>query len=325
MNILVTGVKGFIGTNIVEYYLKHSDHDVIGIVNSISSPKDKYVISELKKHDRFDYRLCDLMNSVRLKSILDNEDVDVIINCASQSDVGKSFEQPYEFLRSNLEGVFNILEWLRYTKTGARLVQLSTEAVFGYGTKEKHKEYEALRPLNPYSSSKAAAEHYIDAYNFCFDIGAQVVRPVNNFGPYQNPAKLIAKTIINCIENTQFRLYKEENPDKRFWLYAEDTARAIDFVIKHKKPGTYNITPESGFTVHEAVEKISEIMGAEDLVLVERSETRRKDLEYYHMDGSKMKQLGWSPKYSFEEGIKKTIEWFRNNRFWYEDQLMVKT
>jgi dTDP-glucose 4,6-dehydratase len=322
MKILVTGVKGFLGTNVAEYYLKNTDYDVVGIGNNLSKQKEYRVISDLERlgGDRFAYKPCNLTNDVRLKSVLDKENPDVIINCASQSEVNKSFEQPYEFLKANLEGVFNLLEWLRYTNAGTRFVQLSTEAVFGDGLKSKQSEEGVLSPLNPYAASKAASEHYINAYNFCFGLNTVIVRPVNNFGPYQNPNKLIAKAIINCIKNIPFKMHGEEDPNKRFWLYAADTVMAIDYIIKHGGSGTYNLTTEEGFTAEEAVRKILEIAGTLDLLSTEYSEVRRKDSEHYQMSGSKIKNLGWSPKYSFEDGIKNTIDWFRNNAFWYNEQ-----
>ena len=318
MKLLITGVKGFLATNMVNYYINNSDYDVLGVVNSTSNKIEERIISNLKKQNKtFNYVLCNLTNNIRLKGILDKESPDMIINCASQSEVIKSFDQPYEFLKSNLECVFNILEWLRYAKTGAKFVQLSTEAVFGQGDDLKHDENSPLQPKNLYSASKAAAEHYVSAYNSCFGLNTKIVRPVNNFGPYQNPNKLIAKTIINCIKNLPFELHKEEKPARRFWLYVDDTIRAIDYVVKYGRDNVYNISPDEGLTTEEAIKKILAVMKSETL-LQGYSETRRKDSEHYFLDNARIKELGWSPKYSFEEGIEKTIDWFKENNFWYE-------
>ena len=318
MKLLITGVKGFLATNMVNYYINNSDYEVIGIVNSTTNKTEEKIFSDLKKQkNTFDYMLCNLTNSIRLKSIFDKESPDLIINCASQSEVIKSFDQPYEFLKSNLEIVFNILEWLRYSKTGTKFIQLSTEAVLDQNDNFRHNENSPMQPKNPYSASKAAAEHYITAYNFCFDLNAKIVRPVNNFGPYQNPNKLIAKTIVNCIKNIPFELHKEEKPTKRFWLYVDDTIRAIDYVVKYGKENIYNISPDQGITTEDIVRKILTMMNSESLFLG-YSEARRKDSEHYILDNTRIKGLGWLPHYSFEEGIKKTIDWFEKNSFWYE-------
>ena len=317
MKLLITGVKGFLATNMVNYYVNNSDYDVIGIVNNTSNKTEEKIVNSLKQKNTFDYILCNLTNNIKLKSIFDKESPDLIINCASQSDVIKSFDQPYEFLKSNLEIVFNILEWLRYSKTGTKFIQLSTEAVLGQNDNFRHDENHPMQPKNPYSASKAAAEHYITAYNFCFDINAKIVRPVNNFGPYQNPNKLIAKTIINCIKRVPFELHREEKPTKRFWLYVDDTIRAINYVVKYGRENIYNISPDQGLTTEEVVRKILTKMNSEALFLG-YSETRRKDSEHYILDNTKIKELGWSPQYSFEEGIERTVDWFKKNSFWYE-------
>ena len=318
MKLLITGVKGFLATNMVNYYINNSDYDVLGVVNSTSNKIEERIISNLKKQNKtFDYVLCNLTNNILLKGILDKESPELIINCASQSEVAKSFDQPYEFLKSNIESVFNILEWLRYARTGAKFVQLSTEAVFGQGDYLKHDENSPLQPKNPYSASKAAAEHYVSAYNSCFGLNTKIVRPVNNFGPYQNPNKLIAKTIINCIKNLPFELHKEEKQAKRYWLYVDDTIRAIDYVVRYGRDNVYNVSPDEGLTTEQAIKKILAIMKSETM-LSGYSETLRKDSEHYFLDNTRIKELGWSPKYSFEEGIEKTIDWFKENNFWYE-------
>ncbi len=318
MKVLITGVKGFIATNMVNYYLNNTDYQIVGVVNSTLNKTEEHVIKHIKKQNsNFDYVPCNLTNSVKLRSIFDKENPDIIINCASQSEVIKSFDQPYEFLKSNLESVFNILEWLRYARSGIRFVQLSTEAVFGQGDSSIHIEDSPLQPKNPYSASKSAAEHYASAYNACFDLDIQIVRPVSTFGPYQNPNKLVAKTIINCINKTPFKIHNEIKPEKRFWLYVEDTIRAIDCVIKNGENGIYNISPDEGFTAEEIVKKILAVTGSEAL-FSGYTETTKKDSEHYFLDNTKIKELGWSPKYSIDTGIEKTIDWFKMNKFWYE-------
>ncbi len=318
MKILITGVKGFMATNFAGHYLQDTNYTVVGVSNEPIKLREKLVISNVKQKypKRFSLYSSDITNSYKLKLILDKEEPDIILNFASQTEVIKSFEQPYGFFKTNLEGVVHLLEWLRHNSKETRMIQFSTEAVFASGG-SKGKEDDPLFPRNPYSASKAAAEQYIQAYNFCFGTNVQIARPVNNYGPYQNLNKLIAKIIVKCIKNETFKLYAEEHPLKRHWLYIDDTCAATDIIIdKGKKDEVYNIVPETSFTTEEVVMRILDIAGKEN-IFMGYLKGRQKDQEHYNLDGSKLKKLGWKPAYSLDDGIKKTIRWFESNPSWF--------
>lgn len=318
MKILITGVKGFMGTNFTEHYLKDANHTVVGISTEPDNIREQKIIKDLKQRyqGRFSFYACDITDSGMLEPILNSEKPELILNFASQAEVIKSFEQPYEFLKSNLEGVVHVLEWLRHSGKGTSLIHFSTEAVYGAGNNQKSKESDPLYPQNPYAASKAAAEQYVFAYNFCFNTNVRIARLVNTYGPYQNSNKLIAKTIIRCINNEPFKLYAEPNSRKRNWLYVEDACKAVDVIIsKGDKDGIYNIPSLQQFTTEEVVMRILDLFGKKSL-FEGYAEERLNDQEHYALDESKLMSLGWKQEYSLDDGLKKTIEWFKNNPEW---------
>jgi dTDP-glucose 4,6-dehydratase len=316
LKILITGVNGFIATNMVEYYLSNTNHQVIGLSKVTHATYANKPLLELAKTNKnFRYLQCDITDINKLFSILKTENPDQIIHLAAEADVSRSFEYPTDFLHTNVYGTFNLLEWVRENKV--RMLHFSTDEVFGEPD-HRSREEERLHPKNPYSASKASAEEFIRAYNHAFDTEVQVVRPVNNFGPYQGTNRLIAKTILRCLSNEPFYLFAETQKHKRWWIYTEDTCRAVDFIIKNgDKQGIYNITSEIELGVEETVFKILDIFGKRDL-FKGYTEVRPKDDENYALDGKKLRDLGWTPKYSFEEGMEKTIDWYTKNMAWFE-------
>ncbi len=316
MKILITGVNGFIATNLVDYYLNSTDYEIIGLSKDTHATYANRHIQELNKQNKkFKSVHCDINDVNRLFGILDKERPDQIIHLAAEADVSRSFEYAGDFLQTNVYGSFNILEWVR-KNTETRLLHFSTDEVFGEPD-HKSEEYERLHPKNPYSASKASIEELIHAYNASFDTKIQMVRPVNNFGPYQGTNRLIAKTILRCITNEPFYLFAETQKHKRWWIYTEDTCRAVDFIIQNgEKQGIYNITSETEMGVEETVFKILDIFGKRSL-FKGYTEVRPKDDENYALDGKRLKKLGWITKYSFEEGIERTIDWYKHNLDWF--------
>ena len=259
--------------------------------------------------------MCDINDYIKLSHILDTEKPDQIIHLAAEADVSRSFDYPYDFLMVNVEGTFSLLEWVKHNKD-TRMLYFSTDEVF---SEPDHlsKEEERLYPKNPYSASKASAEQYIYAYNSCFDTRCQVVRPVNNFGPHQGTNRLFAKTIVRCIDNEPFTLFKETRAHKRWWLYVEDTCRAVNHVIeKGDEKGIYHITSDTEYEVEKVVFKILDKMGKRDL-FKGYADVRPKDDENYALDGSKLRGLGWKQKYTFEQGLDMTIDWYKKNLSWF--------
>ena len=314
MKILIAGVSGFIATNLVEYYLARGSADIIGISKAPKTGSEIRRIESLsaKSNGRFTFRPCNLRDSMQLKSILDKEMPDLIIDLAARSSVPESFIHPYEFYKDNVETVVNLVEWLRHSSPSTRAIYFSTEAVLtatGSGAAMEH-----LNPMNPYAASKAAAEQYVHAYNGCFDEKIQIVRPTNDYGPYQMPNRLIAKVIVNCLNKNKFRIYREAlPPTKRWWTYVEDTCAAVDLISSKGEPnGVYDIVPKDRLCVEDVVHKILKMADCENL-LEGYMEKRALDKEAYVLDSAELSKLGWKPKYSINKGLEKTFEWYKKN------------
>ena len=179
-------------------------------------------------------------------------------------------------------------------------------------------KHERLTPINPFSASKAAAEQYIYAYNKCFDEKVQIVRPPVNYGPYQAHTKVIARTILSCLNKEKFRIFNEAKPaPRRWWVHVQDTCRAVDMIVK--KGGEheiYDIVTPDKMTVSEAVNRILELTGNQNL-FDGYMEARLNDIESYSLDGSALNALGWKPAHSFDDGIRNTIEWYSKNAGWF--------
>ena len=317
--IMITGGTGFIATNLIEYYLKNTNSQIISITKNTQASYSQKRIADLQNayQGRFKNYWCDITDYVKLTTILNVEKPNQIVHLAAEADVSRSFDYPYDFLKTNVVGTYNLLEWIRNSNIDdARMLYFSTDEVF---SEPDHLslEDERLYPRNPYSASKAAAEQYILAWNECYGTKVQIVRPVNNYGPYQGPNRLFAKTIINAINNVPITLFKETKQHRRWWIYVEDTCRAIDLIINKGDPkGIYHITTDVEMTVEEVVLRILDKMNKREL-FKGYTEYRPKDDENYALDGNKLKKLGWKPKYTFEEGIDKTINWYKDNLEWF--------
>jgi dTDP-glucose 4,6-dehydratase len=319
-SILVTGGSGFIGSNLVEYLLeKYPDKTIVNYSRHTYAMNPK-VTEHLENNERYKFIAGDVTNAMLLSNVIKENDVELIFHLASSTHVDRSFLYPDEFLRSNLIGTFTILEVLRHIdiENRPKLVYMSTDEVFGdVPPPHKCKEDEPLAPRNPYSASKASAEMYCNAYFHSFKVPVIIARSMNNFGPRQHPEKLIAKIITRCLKNEEFTLYK--GGSVRGWIYVKDTCSALDTIATKGNLGeVYHIPPNIYLTVPEVCFKILKLMNKEHLFKGFKGH-RLKDDERYALNGSKMLNvLNWKPNVSFEEGLKETIKWYEQNRWFWE-------
>jgi len=318
VSILVTGGSGFIGSNLVEYLLKkYPEIDVINYSRHTYAMNPR-VTKHLEENPHYKFVAGDVCDPIKLyKTIMDNK-VELVFHLAASSHVDRSFLYPEEFLRSNLIGTFTLLEVVRQLNRKPRIVYMSTDEVFGdVPPPHKCKEGEPLSPRNPYSASKASAEMYCNAYFHSFKVPVIIARSMNNFGPRQHPEKLIAKIIARCLNNVEFTLY--EGGSIRGWIYVKDTCEALDTIATKGKVGeVYHIHPNIYLTVPEVASAILKLMKKENLFKGFKGR-RLKDDERYALDGSKMAtELNWRPKTEFEQGLKETINWYRENRWFWE-------
>ena len=242
MRILITGDDGFIGKNLVESFFENDSGTIIGL--------SKKTLASNEVNLQYTRYNADLNDIYSLYKILDKERPDWIINLGAEADVSKSYEYPYDFLKVNLVGVFNLLEWLRYNNK-TKMLHFSTDEVFGE-PKTPSKETDRPNPLNPYSASKASAEMYINAYSNCFEVDARIIRPFNIFGKYQKNNRLFAKIITNALSDNEFTLFRDSSDHKRGWIYAKNIYYAIKLIMEKGKPNeSYNMKYDNYLSVED--------------------------------------------------------------------------
>lgn len=313
MRVLVTGGSGFIGSNFMDYLIEKTDWETINLSRHTYAMNPK-VLEHLEKTEKYKFVAGNVTDAVLMMNLI--KQVESIVHFAAETHVDRSFLYPRDFLTSNLIGTFTILEVIRHLKKKPKLIYVSTDEVFGDVPKGYCKEDAPVKPRNPYSASKASAEMYCHAYLHSFKVPAIITRSMNNFGPRQHPEKLIAKMITRCLSDVPFTLYK--GGSVRGWIYVKDTCDALLTILENGLVGEiYHIPPDAYLTVPEVAETVLKLMNKQHLFEGYKG-GRLKDDERYALDGTKMTyDLRWKPKTSFEDGIRQTIKWYRENEwFW---------
>ncbi len=316
MRILITGGLGFIGSNFIRFVLeKYSDVEVVN-VDAMKYGSNPNNLKDVESDERYTFVKGDISDYELMAKLV--KDVDLVVNFAAETHVDRSIANPYSFLQSNVIGVFTILEAIRKINQDAKLVHVSTDEVYGDIIEGSFKEDDRLRPSSPYSASKAAADMFVLSYVRTYDIYAMITRCTNNYGPYQFPEKLIPKTIIRASMNLKVPIYGT-GKNVRDWIYVLDHCEAVDMVMRKGKKGEiYNISSGEEKTNIEVVKTILKLMG-KDESLIEFVEDRPGHDLRYSLDSSKIREkLGWKPKYSFEEGIRETVNWYLSNEWWWK-------
>ena len=315
VKILVTGGMGFIGSNFIRYMLsKHKDIEIINLDN-LSIGSNPTNLSDISNNPRYTF----IKGSTSDPSLVSElvRDVDVVVNFAAETHVDRSIANPTPFFKANTLGTFNLLEACRRVNPNVRFLHVSTDEVYGDIIEGSFTEEDRLRPSNPYSASKAAADMFALAYHRTYDMDVIVTRCTNNFGPYQFPEKLIPKTIIRASMGLKVPIYGS-GKNVRDWIYVLDHCEALDLVLREGQPGEiYNISSGNELENVEVVRKILKIMGKEES-LIEFVEDRPGHDVRYSLDSSKIRrELGWRPRHSFEDALRKTVDWYLTNEWWW--------
>jgi len=323
MRVAVLGGAGFMGSNFVRYLMKSfSDVDVL-IYDKLTYAGRLENLHDVLQNSRLRFVKGDICNEEFLEYILRKFKPDMVVNFAAETHVDRSINDPAPFLKTNVFGVFTILEVLRKLESVERFIHISTDEVYGdlYGVDGVADEVWPPNPSSPYSASKASADLLIKAYGKTYGLRYIIVRPSNNYGPYQHPEKLIPRTIIRLLLGRPATIYGDGS-QVRDWLYVEDFCKALYIVaVKGRDKEVYNICPNQFATVREIVEMIIEIMGRDksrDIVFVKGrpGEDRR-----YAMRCEKVRELGWKPETTLGQGLRKTVEWYINNEWWWKPLL----
>ena len=314
MKLLVTGGLGFIGSNFILKLLNETDEFDIINVDAELYGADQKNLDSIKNHEKYEFVKGNITNKRLMEELISK--CDAVVNFAAESFVDRSINNADPFLVSNIRGTFTILDII--TKQKKRMIQISTDEVFGSLSKGSADEQTKFNPSSPYAATKAAAELLINSFSVTHNSDVVITRCTNNYGPRQFPEKLIPKTIILAKQGRNIPIYGN-GKNLRDWIFVDEHCDAVYEILMNGKSGqTYNISANNEISNVQIVHKILEIMGKSN-DLIEFVEDRPGHDHRYSLDSSKIKnELGWSTKINFEEGIRKTIEWYEKNFSYYE-------
>jgi dTDP-glucose 4,6-dehydratase len=307
MRVLVTGGAGFIGSH---------------FARRLAAAGDEVVVLDKLSYSGNRANLDGVAHEFVLGDISDPDAVaeagagcEAVVNFAAATHVDRSILDPADFIQTDIAGAQVLLDWAR--AAGARHVQVSTDEV--YGDLEgggQSTEDDPLRPSSPYSASKAGGDLMVLAYVRTYGVDACITRGANTYGPNQYPEKVVPLFVTNALDGEPLPVYGDGR-QRREWLFVDDHAAAIELVLREGRPGEiYNVGGDERENL-ELVERILGLTGA-DRSLVRHVEDRAGHDRRYALDTAKLRRLGWEPEVSLEEGLRRTVEWYRDNRSWWE-------
>ena len=320
--IIVTGGSGFIGSNLINFLIKRK-------IFVINIDKLTYSSNRIKNKNRnkrnYKFYKLDINNKNKLVKIIRKYKPKAIFNLAAETHVDRSIDGPKNFISSNILGVFNLLEAIRYLKREkikTKLIHISTDEVYGDIKKnERSSEKFTYIPSSPYSASKASADHLIKAYVRTYKINAVISNCCNNYGPYQFPEKLIPKMISNIFNNKELPIYAK-GQNSREWIHVEEHCQALFMLyLKGKSGESYNVGTENNLKNIDLVKKILKICKKQNIDVGEKSkiifvkDRPGHDFRYALNSRKIFKEFRWKSKINFEEGLKKTILWYLENEY----------
>jgi dTDP-glucose 4,6-dehydratase len=330
---LITGGAGFIGSNFIHYLLNKYEEIQIVNVDKLTYAGNLENLKDVIEDPRHTFIQADICNKDDMKLLFTQYAVDYVVNFAAESHVDRSISDPDVFVRTNVIGTLNLLALAREAwqigddqyRTGVKFQQVSTDEVYGsLGSEGLFTESTPLDPHSPYSASKASADLFVKAYYDTYQLPITITRCSNNYGPYQFPEKLIPLMINNCLTKKSLPVYGD-GMQIRDWLYVEDHCKAIDLVLTNGRLGeVYNVgghneQPNIAIVQHIIAYLSQKVDATIDERLITHVTDRKGHDRRYGIDPSKISgELGWEPTTAFPEGIRKTIDWYLENKQWME-------
>lgn len=311
MSILVTGGAGFIGSNFVHYVVKKHKNSRVVVLDKLTYAGREENLQDIREKIVF------IRGDITKKEDVEKsvKGCDMIVNFAAETHVDRSIVEAGTFVLTDVHGVYNLLEAARKHDV-SRFEQISTDEVYGHIKTGSFREEDKLRPRNPYSASKAAAELLCQAYSETYGLPTVITRSSNNYGPYQHPEKLVPKTIIYAMLSKPIPVYGT-GENVRDWVYVEDNCEAIDLVLQKGKPGEiYNIAAKQELKNLEVVKAILKRVGKTESLITFVKDRPGHDLRY-SLDTERIQKLGWKPKTEFAEGMRRTVAWYQQNADWW--------
>jgi dTDP-glucose 4,6-dehydratase len=311
MKLLVAGGAGFIGSTYVRRRLAERPDDRIVVLDKLTYAGRRENL-EGAPAGRWDLVEADIADRDTVAAAIDG--CDAVVNFAAESHVDRSIEAPGEFIQTDVYGTYVLLEAAR--DAGIRHLQISTDEVYGSIEEGSFSESSPLDPSSPYSASKAGGDLIVSAFSHTYDADALIVRASNNYGPRQHPEKLIPLCILNSLAGDPLPVYGDGR-QVRNWLFTEDFAAAIDVVLERGEPGeVYNVGGPDEKENIEVVRRILELTGRDESLITYVADRLGHDRRY-SLGSEKTEALGWRAAVGFDEGIERTVRWYRENEWWW--------
>ncbi len=320
--IIVTGGAGFIGANFVYLELQEHPEDRIVCLDKLTYAGNLETLAEAMKNPQFRFVKADICDRAAVDQLFEEEHPDIVVNFAAESHVDRSIEDPGIFLQTNIIGTQVLMDACR--KHGIeRYHQVSTDEVYGDLPLDRpdlfFTEQTPLHTSSPYSSSKAGADLLVNAYHRTYGLPTTISRCSNNYGPYQFPEKLIPLMIANALADKPLPVYGE-GLNVRDWLYVEDHCKAIDLIIRKGRVGeVYNIGGHNEMRNIDIVKIICAALGKPESLITHVTDRKGHDMRYAIDPTFIHNELGWLPETKFKDGIQKTIQWYLDNKSWWEN------
>ena len=321
MTILVTGGAGFIGANFVHYQLREHPEERVVCLDALTYAGNLENLTEALKDSRFRFVKGDIADRETVYTLFEEEKPDIVVNFAAESHVDRSITQPELFLRTNILGTQVLMDACR--RYGVRRYhQVSTDEVYGDLPLDRpdlfFTEETPIHTSSPYSASKASADLLVLAYFRTFHLPVSITRCSNNYGPYHFPEKLIPLMITRALNDQSLPVYgKGENI--RDWLYVEDHCAAIDLVMRRGREGeVYNVGGHNERTNLDVVKTVLRELGKPESLITFVTDRPGHDRRYAIDPGKIHAELGWLPRTKFDDGMHQTVQWYLNNRPWWE-------
>ncbi len=314
--LLITGGAGFIGANFIQYMLKKYEEIEIVNLDKLTYAGNLENLCGVERDARYSFFQGDIADRHLVNEILSCKEFDTIVNFAAETHVDRSISRPDDFLKTDIFGTFALLEATRQCKV-KRYLQISTDEVYGSISKGEFTESSPLTPSSPYSASKGGGDLLCMAYHKTYGLPAIVTRAANNYGAFQHPEKFIPLFVTNAIEDQPLPLYGDGS-QVREWLFVEDHCRAIETVLREGKPGEiYNVgghCEEQNRVIAESI--VDQLKKSRDLITYV-DDRPGHDIRYA-LDDSKLRNLGWKPQVALDEGLARTVNWYKKNKDWWK-------
>jgi dTDP-glucose 4,6-dehydratase len=314
VEILVTGGAGFIGSNFVRYALAAHEDWRVTTLDKLTYAGRRENLHDVMSHPRHAFVHADICDATVSGPLV--EASNIVVHFAAETHVDRSIMAAGEFIKTDVEGTFVLLEAARRATALRRFVQISTDEVYGSVATGASRETDELKPRNPYSASKAGADRLAYSYWATYDVPVIVTRASNNYGPYQFPEKVIPLFVTNAIDDIPVPLYGDGR-NVRDWLHVLDHCRAIDLLLEKAIHGeVYNIGGGNEVANVDLTHEILDGVG-KPRSLIKPVPDRPGHDRRYSLDTAKLRALGWAPQVPFNEGLRDTIEWYRTNPWWW--------